>query len=284
MNNVFKKTALNIALTTALGVSTMGVSSVAQADTIVDFSFDGLFTMLTSTGTALQNTSYPFYGDTTWDYGMRTQIAGTMQFNLDTGEGSGTVVPFAFFDGGNAVAAGITMQAIGDGQGGAGSLVLGNMLFNWNGNNGIPVSIVLDAQGMFAALPGLAMGLAIDGTSGALPASDGIKKGNLPIGTVPVATAGWDTTNVAGCTLTDPEVPGSGCMGVAQSGTFPLIADAIGGSPMADGPFAGFNANFDVTDMVVTGITVTSIPVPAAVWLFGSGLLGLVGVARRKKA
>ena len=26
------------------------------------------------------------------------------------------------------------------------------------------------------------------------------------------------------------------------------------------------------------------IPVPAAVWLFGSGLLGLVGIARRKKA
>ena len=29
---------------------------------------------------------------------------------------------------------------------------------------------------------------------------------------------------------------------------------------------------------------VAAIPVPAAVWLFGSGLLGLVGVARRKKA
>jgi len=28
----------------------------------------------------------------------------------------------------------------------------------------------------------------------------------------------------------------------------------------------------------------TTVPVPAAVWLFGSGLLGLVGVARRKKA
>jgi len=27
---------------------------------------------------------------------------------------------------------------------------------------------------------------------------------------------------------------------------------------------------------------VTAVPVPAAVWLFGSGLLGLVGVARRK--
>jgi hypothetical protein len=28
---------------------------------------------------------------------------------------------------------------------------------------------------------------------------------------------------------------------------------------------------------------VTTVPVPAAVWLFGSGLLGLVGVARRKR-
>ena len=27
---------------------------------------------------------------------------------------------------------------------------------------------------------------------------------------------------------------------------------------------------------------VATVPVPAAVWLFGSGLLGLVGVARRK--
>ena len=26
------------------------------------------------------------------------------------------------------------------------------------------------------------------------------------------------------------------------------------------------------------------VPVPAAVWLFGSGLLGLIGIARRKKA
>jgi len=29
---------------------------------------------------------------------------------------------------------------------------------------------------------------------------------------------------------------------------------------------------------------ISNVPVPAAVWLFGSGLLGLVGVARRKKA
>ena len=33
-----------------------------------------------------------------------------------------------------------------------------------------------------------------------------------------------------------------------------------------------------------TGLAVTSVPVPVAAWLFGSGLIGLVGVARRKHA
>jgi len=31
-----------------------------------------------------------------------------------------------------------------------------------------------------------------------------------------------------------------------------------------------------------TGLAVTSVPVPAAAWLFGSGLIGLVGMARKK--
>ena len=40
------------------------------------------------------------------------------------------------------------------------------------------------------------------------------------------------------------------------------------------------------TNMTPTGvgseITINAVPVPAAVWLFGSGLLGLVGMARRR--
>jgi len=35
---------------------------------------------------------------------------------------------------------------------------------------------------------------------------------------------------------------------------------------------------------IFADVEVPQVPVPAAVWLFGSGLLGLVGVARRKKA
>jgi len=29
--------------------------------------------------------------------------------------------------------------------------------------------------------------------------------------------------------------------------------------------------------------TATVVPIPATVWLFGSGLLGMIGIARRKK-
>jgi hypothetical protein len=53
----------------------------------------------------------------------------------------------------------------------------------------------------------------------------------------------------------------------------PANPDGILGYGMVDGPFPGFSANFDFT----------AVPVPAAVWLFGSGLVGLVGVARRRR-
>ena len=34
----------------------------------------------------------------------------------------------------------------------------------------------------------------------------------------------------------------------------------------------------------VSDVPISAVPVPAAVWLFGSGLLGLIGLARRKKS
>lgn len=43
--------------------------------------------------------------------------------------------------------------------------------------------------------------------------------------------------------------------------------------------FAGQEVQF----MLTGTMPVTAIPVPAAAWLFGSGLIGLIGVARRKK-
>ena len=75
----------------------------------------------------------------------------------------------------------------------------------------------------------------------------------------------WD---VAGDTYTSTDV----VVGAPAPGP-----DGVAGLGMIDGAFPGFNANFNFT-------APAAVPVPAAVWLFGSGLLGLVGVARRKKS
>ena len=60
-------------------------------------------------------------------------------------------------------------------------------------------------------------------------------------------------------------------------GTFGTVIRYIGTINDPGGSFHNFAANWRLEG------TMTVVPVPAAVWLFGSGLLGLVGVARRKK-
>lgn len=51
-------------------------------------------------------------------------------------------------------------------------------------------------------------------------------------------------------------------------------SDGINGILMIDGPFIGFSANFNLS----------AVPLPAAFWLFGSGLIGLFGFMRRRMA
>jgi hypothetical protein len=48
------------------------------------------------------------------------------------------------------------------------------------------------------------------------------------------------------------------------------------------GSYVSTLTNGSFTDTVT--VNVSAVPIPAAAWLFGSGLLGLVGIARRKKA
>jgi hypothetical protein len=263
-----KKTALTTAISAVLGFTATG----ASAD-VYNLSFDGAFTLLDpGSGVVINGDSSgaPYYG-------FRTPVGGTMSFDTATGAGTGQMTPFSFFGSGTATASNITFQAIGDGAGGPGALVLGNLGFTWNGTLGIPVSIVLDGSGFFGALQGgLTTSDSVSGV-GSLAATDaklfnfGKFSYTLPFGPSPMVTTTFDTTTIGGSGL-----------GSNPSGTLPLTDDGIGGSPMVAGPFPGFNANFDITSIHVDGIT--AIPVPAAVWLFGSGLLGLVGVARRKKA
>ena len=290
-----KKTAISSAMAVAMGTAALA-PQIAAAD-VVDFDWNGVFTIVDPNGAILSNPSVTTKGANTF----QTPINGTFTFDTDTGAGTGTVDPFDFF--GNppslpAQAKDFSVQSIG------GGLVLGNALFDWNGNYNIPVSLVWDASGLFGNLSGAIGGFlgGCTGTSctiagtGAAPATDGTyinaTYGYLANGPTPLATTTFNTTNAPGCAL-------GACDGVNPSGELPLITDTtpfgagvyhstrtagIGGNPMQSGPFQGFNANFDAQSLTVTGYEPSAVPVPAAVWLFGSGLLGLVGVARRRKA
>ncbi len=72
---------------------------------------------------------------------------------------------------------------------------------------------------------------------------------------------------------------GCGFLGTSScSGSTNLLSvTAYDGNPFA----LDFN---NITNLNGFSIEVSAIPVPAAIWLFGSGLIGLIGIARSKKA
>jgi len=71
--------------------------------------------------------------------------------------------------------------------------------------------------------------------------------------------------------------------------SYNVLAEASGGITLqfsvACAPINGCNGDYFIDNVSISAdVETPAVPVPAAVWLFGSGLLGLVGVARRKKA
>jgi len=73
------------------------------------------------------------------------------------------------------------------------------------------------------------------------------------------------------------------CVG-ALSGNFHCAGEhtiTIGEDPGGAG-FSGWTAQWNLFG-TITPVHTPEVPVPAAVWLFGSGLMGLVGVARRRR-
>lgn len=307
MKNHSKK-VLAVAVSAIVGGA--GFSGAASA-AVVEFEWSGFFSTVDSAGAIIANDSVQSSPGNPSNF-LLTPISGALSYDSSAGTGSMSIAPFEFFSGSTpAQPHDISLVDI-DGPGGD-TLVLGNMLFDWNGNLGAPVSVVWDIAGLQTAInAGLTNGDVIAGV-GAEPAIDGTYVGTfglpgtphigvgpgggdgyLVLGPSPLATTTWNTSVVAGCTAgvdgNYSDNTGGGCIGFNPSGALPLIVDTaanlhdytpgnqgIGGSPMLDGPFQNSSYNFNITSL-----TVTSVPVPAAVWLFGSGLLGLMGVARRK--
>jgi len=147
-------------------------------------------------------------------------------------------------------------------------------------NNGSDLSSIADVYFDDGTLLGIA---SIDNSSSGVSFSEGASPGNLPGGNLVgfTATAGF---------LADSDAP------VQPNGVNPgeylgITFDLLQGVSYMD----TINALQSGTDLRI-GIHVQGfadggsesfvnyVPVPAAVWLFGSGLIGLVGLARRKKA
>jgi hypothetical protein len=235
-------------------------------------------------------------------YGKRTPVSGTLSFDTSTGAGVGTINPFFFCGdtpgtGPNTSVASLvnpTFQIIDT----VGTIV-GSMLFSWNGG-GHSVSIVMDGSGLLGNLIAMMEGGFTSTVSGvgALPATETTNFGTAkipvyaPLGPTPIATKTLNTG--AGCdgltlaTQVNAYTIVTNFANVATC-TTGMADDGIGGDPMTSLAFPNHTFNLDMMSLHLdppiqcTSCPPPEVPVPPAVWLFGSGLLGLIGLARRKK-
>ena len=252
----------------ALAATTIALSTSVNA-AVFEFHFTGQYTLLSVDGS----------------YMDQQAISSTLTYDDSSGSGFSAGMTIANFDtfGATATIYDITLQRVSGTD-----WIIGNMLADWNVNEGIPLSMVWDASGLFNAIDyGLQAGDIISGTNlkrdgvsifdvqSATPASDGVHH-TLNQGPAPLAVTTLNTSTLC--------VPGTDCIGNVLSGGSLFTDDGISGSPMIDGPFIGLNVNFDIgSGNSLEVLSVSSVPVPAAAWLFGSGLIGLIGIARRKK-
>jgi hypothetical protein len=127
-----------------------------------------------------------------------------------------------------------------------------HMLFDWGGSLNIDVFVVANQGSMFGS--------------------------GVRYSAQPKCAAGFTGTIVKNCLYDGPFYGSAGQPTKAQVWMLASAdgnGDGVMGIPMASGgPFAGFSDNFNAT--------LNPVPIPAAIWLFGPGLMGLAGIAHRK--
>jgi hypothetical protein len=285
--SLLKKSAVAIAV-----AGLFGATGPAAAD-VVNLSWNGAFTFLNPTGDLIPNSpsdyAQGFYGVTgaasgpataTGWKGTRTPVSGTMSFDTNTGAGVAAITPFLWF-GNNSdnywSAPNVSFATVGT----SGTLV-GSMLFSWSLASH-SISIVWDASGLLGALPA-GPTTTISGV-GATPATEGLA-GTTGISIAPAQVATKTTNTGEGCdglslaTVVNATTITRNTANIATC-TTGMVDDGVGGDPATSVAFQDFNFNIDILSLHVD--SVSAVPIPATVWLFGSGLLGLAGVARRKR-
>jgi len=240
----FNTDSANFTMLAANGGVVGGTNNVVMAWDGNGYSASSDYTGPGSSANVTANSSAPFFGHSWTAHDIQVFVPGSYSFDVTLGGGNPET--------------GTLSATVGSGQVGM------HMLFDWNGNLNIDVFVVAAPSSVFGA------GLAYSTQTNT--------KGQLK------CDSSFTATIVKNC-LFDGGPYGSAGQPAGNKvwmlASLDGDADGVMGIPMAaNGPFAGFNANFNAT-MAPTPDAV--VPVPAAVWLFGSGLLGLVGIARRKK-
>ena len=244
--NMLKKSCVAVMLATA--------ATMAHADTIT-FGFTGRLVVADASGGILVNNNLTY-----------TPIAASLEFDTETGIGS-SALSMTMSDPFLGVPA--TFHDISINPGSAPNLLEGNVMVDWNGTYNMPLHVEWDASGLYNAIAeGLQVGDTISGTNL-------IRNGEI-IADVGSATPYSD--------LLQPLSPMFPFVADALQGPAPLAATSGSLGLAAGTPFPGIRGYFDIgsgNSLHVTGYA-AAVPVPAAVWLFGSGILALAGLARRK--
>jgi energy-converting hydrogenase Eha subunit B len=205
-----------------------------------------------SAGNVTASTSDTFFGASWVAHDIQVFVPGTYSFDT-------TLSTIAAPNGSNGEA-GILTATVGSGQLGM------HMLFDWSGNNNIDVFVVASPGKVFGAGIGRSQVTSALGPSTNRCDNAGVTNpiknclfDGKPTGSAgkPLGSKVWMLASVDG--------DGDGIMGIKMA---------------PGGPFASFQANFNAS---LASTPDAVVPVPAAVWLFGSGLMGLAAVARRKK-
>jgi hypothetical protein len=259
MSNM-KKTVLGAAVLLALG---SGVAQAAATNTI-----NNNFTMISASG-GLQggNNDTAF----TWDGTTKTAV-------VTDGTSNATLSSVSKFSGFLWVAKNINIYA-------SGTYVFDTTCAPGNPSCGTGTA----AQKYTLTVPAGYLGghMLFDWGAANTSTACGVANCNIDVIQLWKVTASWEATGAGqpfcgelGATATPATCRANVANGNTRNTVWSLVsvdtnqdADALHGTKMIDGPFIGSSANFNVQ----------AVPVPAAVWLMGSGLLGLVGVARRKK-
>ena len=220
----------------------------AAAD-IIQFSFTGQLTVIDPMGSIIHGTNGP-----------QTPIAANL--TIDTNDGTGfsdLSFSFSFWEQEVQIHS-ISLSFL------EGNQIAGQMLADWGTTVDNPISILWDASGLFNAMAiGLQAGDRISGTN-LFRDSNGDGYAEAWLADVGSAT------------------PWSDSLFDLNQGPAP-IATTAGDFGITDGPFEGLQIHLDIgsgNSLYVESIS--AVPVPAAVWLLGSGLIALFGLARRRVA